>query len=943
MKLTFSSVGICRTPIFAITDELEDVWQELKDYIQESSPSFFEVIKNYEYAALESSDAKTRFTVWKYFNRAKFRATPYGNFAAFTIVPITTEKESAQLKLSKKPLVHRFANWQEKENISFDAKWLTYNASFLRTNTTVYACDEELRFINIENGSFELSSIMNEKPIKAILDFCHTKRTLSELQGFLKQYSLTKAMTSYFVEQLISFQLLLTDFQPNIIGTDYFSRIAYPLPAKKNDYIIAERKLLDGGLSEKNLGVLVELTGFLNKHVQVNSNSSLDEFKARFIKRFESKEIPLLIAMDPEIGVGYKSLAQDKEQDLLVQELKTTKKQDQQVLRSAPYSLLHQFILNQFIQQKVVYLEDYNSSGNPAVLPVANTISIMLQQADEYLIIEQIGGCTANALLGRFTMANDDVTALGRKFAAIEHDANPDVLFFDIAYQVEKNADNINRRKSVYAYEMPVLSWTETEDILDIDDVLVSIKGDEIVLRSAKLGKRIVPKLASAYNYNRSDLPIYRFLSDLQHQNLHSQLGIDMLQAFPGLTHYQRIQYKNVIISPEKWLVPIGICKGSNPTVALITLRQWLAEIGLNKAFKCGFADQLLLFNPALEEDLKSFLLFCKNKSELYIEEAFLPVLPLIKDEYDKPYLAEFIINLEHTAQLYKPFSVKPEEIAAQPLKDVYTPGEEWVYFEIYCHPTRCNEILLDIYGSFLPDFKKRIRNWFFIRYSDPSYHIRLRLQLKDPADASMILTGLSNLLRRYIVIGIVRDLQLSTYRQETERYGAGRMHLAERCFMVDSDFVMEVISKSASINELYFISVLMMEAIWEGARFTTEHQLLFAEDMADRFASEMTVTTDGFKKLNQGFKNFDLSTVLPTLNKVQLKKMLRTERSFLDVLQTCAPAEVHKLLSDLFHMHVNRLFSNDQRIHEFIIYYYLTKRLKTKIGRLKKVSADII
>lgn len=261
MKLTLSSVGICRSPIFSIDEKLENVWQELKTYIHESSPAFFEVIKDDDYAAFETSALKTRFTVWKYFNRAKFRATPYGNFAAFSLVPVSKTNELSRLILRHKPIVHRFANWQEKENISFDPKWLTHNAVYLRTNTTIYVCDEELRYINIENGAFELSAIMNEEITKAALDFCHDKRKLIEIQAYLNQHGLSKSMCNYLVEQLISFQLLITDFQPNIIGTDYFNRIGHIPEVKKNDYLIAERKRITGHLQEKNLQVSFILKG----------------------------------------------------------------------------------------------------------------------------------------------------------------------------------------------------------------------------------------------------------------------------------------------------------------------------------------------------------------------------------------------------------------------------------------------------------------------------------------------------------------------------------------------------------------------------------------------------------------------------------------------------------------------------------------------------------
>ena len=47
------------------------------------------------------------------------------------------------------------------------------------------------------------------------------------------------------------------------------------------------------------------------------------------------------------------------------------------------------------------------------------------------------------------------------------------------------------------------------------------------------------------------------------------------------------------------------------------------------------------------------------------------------------------------------------------------------------------------------------------------------------------------------------------------------------------------------------------------------------------------------------------------------------------------------RLLTDLFHMHVNRLFSSDQRMHELVIYHFLARMMKIKIGRLKNMEID--
>ncbi|KIO76532.1 hypothetical protein TH53_14315 [Pedobacter lusitanus] len=765
MKLTISPVSITRTPVFSHQQDLGIVWDELKAYIQESSPSFFEMIKDYEYEDLRSLEPKIRFTIWKYFNRAKFRATPYGNFAAFSVIPVSKESNPEPVTLSKSHIVHRFINWQEKENFNFDSKWLIRHAGFLTTNTTAYIGGGELRYINTDNGTFELSAIEAEETTQSTLNYCRTKRTVEEIQHFLRnEYSLSPAMTNYFLEQLVTFQLLITNFQPNIIGPDYYGRIGYSQADKKNDYIISERKRIKGQLSERRLQILAELTEFLSKHTLVHSSPALDDFRRRFVKKFEHKEVPLQIAMDPEIGIGYRSMTISKDEDQLISELKKNREQEQTY--NLPYTTLHQFILNQMLQHKTVQLNDFKEPGIIPQHPIANTISVFLQCIDEHLVIGSAGGCTANSLLGRFSLGSEEITEIGRRFVRIEQEANPGVLFFDIGYQIEKHADNINRRKSIYDYELPILSWSESKHMLALDDIMVSVRGEELLLHSVKYGKRLIPKLASAYNYARSDLAVYRFLSDIQHQGLHSGLAFSLSTIFPGLIHYPRVQYKNVILSPEKWLVPEAICQETG-AAALAGLYGWLKHINLLKPFKCGDGDQTLIFNPETEEDMQYFLLFCRNKEQLYIEETFIPARPQITDENNEPYLPEFIVNLEHKEQIYMPYPLKGLWNNEKYFSNLFLPGEEWLYFEIYCHTAKSNSLLLHISRNLITPHSKKIKKWFFIRYNDPADHIRLRLQLKDIKDGHELTAGLSDLLAPYISSGIVADLQLKIYRQE--------------------------------------------------------------------------------------------------------------------------------------------------------------------------------
>src|SRR3954470_7267295 len=114
MKLKLLDTALCRTPAFSTQDHLDEQWDVLKEMIRESSPSFYQVIADLDVMQLEGANPKIKFSVWKYFNRARFRATPYGSFAAFSLLPIMLYPD-APLMLASAITSHQFVDWKEKD------------------------------------------------------------------------------------------------------------------------------------------------------------------------------------------------------------------------------------------------------------------------------------------------------------------------------------------------------------------------------------------------------------------------------------------------------------------------------------------------------------------------------------------------------------------------------------------------------------------------------------------------------------------------------------------------------------------------------------------------------------------------------------------------------------------------------------------------------------
>lgn len=913
--------AICRTPVFNLQDKLDENWIKFTELIRDSSPAFYSAILSDDSQSLNVVDDKVKFSIWKYFNRARHRATPYGGFAAFSTINVSGGKPD-QLIIDKGMITHGFIDWKEKESHSVKIDHL----NLLEINSSIYKISNQYRYLRARDGIFEISLFDSFDELDHILKTYKTKVSKTTIhESMASNFGMNINEINGLLEQMIELQLVFSDLSPNITGEDYFIRIGITKNEIAPIYIISERKLISGNLSAPKLKDLEEAIHFLSSNLPQQVSNDLRDFRKAFSKKFEQKAVPLALVMDLETGIGYGNLGQQQQSNELVDFILAQKEIQQSGVKNIPFTQLHQFLLNQIIAGEAIKLEEFKQQEPLDTRPLPNTLSTLLHFSGENIVIESCGGCTANAMLGRFTIASAEIEQFGLLAANIEQQANPDVLFFDIAYQAEKQVDNVNRRKRLYKYELPILTWSCDEASIHFDDILVSVRNDEVVLWSKKYQKRMVPRIASAYNYGRSDLAVYRFLCDLQHQQIKSDLNFRLRDFFPGLVRYPRVAYKSVIVSPAMWLVPKELLK--NGEEQQLRLINWLKDQQINFPIKAGDTDQTLCFDPQSAVDLDAFLIYAHQHTdtELYITEALIST-DAVKDADGNDYAAQFVVSLSHNDNVYKacelPSHADNEEAAI-------LPGGDWLYFEIYCHPYRADNLLQGIIKPFVKEHKADIQKWFFVRYQDPKPHIRLRLQLKDADNGYAIMNKLQSLLNDDFKSGLISDVQLKTYFKERERYGAMQMTLVEQLFCYDSHGILKLLSKSHSTQQLYTLTLSFMQGLLTLCMPEIDDQIALVRILADSFSNEFKVKPDGFKKLNQAYQEFrsGIGVVKPmALISAKYKK------AFVDVMNSCeSQGQQNKLLADLLHMRINRLFNSDQRTHELILYHYLLKMLVTQ------------
>jgi len=922
-KITAFEKVICRTPAFAVNQQMHEIWDELKSKIEESSPAFFDVIKDVKADEHHLLDEKTRFTLWKYLNRAKYRSTPFGSFAAISLLSLS--KYSLEpIQLNAKMKLHQLLDWSHQTTL---VKNDLSEINWFLSNSTIYIIVKEIRYIHRKNGAFELVAVEVLPELCSILLCCKRKSNLTELIDLMKHnFNFDEQSTKALLLQMIELQLLFTDHHPNIIGTDYFERLGIDTKPKASNYIMAERKIGKGNFNTNLLKNVPNLIHQLQQLLHEPKNHHLESFKRSFLKRFDQSQVSLAIAIDPELGIGYGNLEQPSSIDPLVTEieLKTGAETPEQI----QYGPLQQFLLRKLIDGLPIDLADYRSKIEAqSILP--NTLSVMFNVYKDNLVLASVGGNSANMLLGRFTHCGAEWEKYGLEIAHLEKEVNKDIEFFDIAYQTEKKVDNVNRRKQLYSNELPLLSWSCADAPLDLDGILVSVESEQVVLRSKKTGKRLMPRLASAYNYTLSDLAVYRFLCDVQTQSLSVNLNFNLSTFFPHLNHYPRISYKNIIVERASWLIPVLALKSRESLLA------WMEESKVSSQLIVGDSDQSLYFDLRQEESIWALLRYGKlKKCDFYLREALISTNDLIKDENGLGYHPQYIVNYYHKEQIYH----SKEVIYDNDIQNFYPPCAKWLYVELYSHTSSTNQTLM-LLAKWIKSKRRQLINWFFIRYTDPTPHIRLRLQLKNETLGYSLISDLYTLLEIEMRHGLISDVQVKSYRPEINRYGAKRMAIVEDFFWNDSIYVVWLLRKSKDEVTLKASALHTIYTMCKEAYPNVQDQVRFAKTMASNFAKEMKLEAGDFKKINTSYTELK-SSFAPNF-KMPLALNLKRNKLLFNLFTCCESVEVKQnLLADLIHMHINRLFSAAQRIHEALLYQYLAKMLQTEFSLTKGKQA---
>jgi len=284
-------------------------------------------------------------------------------------------------------------------------------------------------------------------------------------------------------------------------------------------------------------------------------------------------------------------------------------------------------------------------------------------------------------------------------------------------------------------------------------------------------------------------------------------------------------------------------------------------------------------------------------------------------------------------------------------IQRTFIPGSRWIYIKLYTGQKTADDILTKEIALILKKLQKRLylEKWFFVRYEDPEFHLRIRLLVYDTQYIGEIIRLFYPKLSKWNNDHLLWKVQLDTYNRELERYGKHLIEEAESVFYVDSECILSIIKKLNG-NETYrwMIALKLIDELLSDFSLNVEEKQKLMESLSKSYKSEFGFNDYNSKQFNAKFRE-NKSVVESVLNKtfnekefislfIAIKK--RTKKLIPIIEQSKGKLrkdnDVNELLKSYLHMMLNRLFRSKNRMHELILYDFMYRYYTSEIAKLK-------
>lgn len=861
---------------------------------------------------------------------------------------------------------------------------------------------------------YDLTAVNYSIYLEQVLQKAATGATIQELCAGITSDEIQEEEAREFINELVESQLLISELEPTITGEEFFHVLARKLkdlqhtqgiydilsaikqllgaPGTGIDKYLQTHALVKQLLPDTNNKDLVQTDLFLSTNSNTISQQTITDIQEQmaalwklptpektgdlqtFIKsfreRYEDEEIPLAIALDAETGIGYGAYTRHYAayapllDDVVI---KGPAESD-----TIAWNKMRQFQLKKYLeciqqQQTEITLTDADidslSSADDAPVPDSFYLmgSIVSQSAEaidngDYLFdFSSCGGPSAANLLGRFCHGDDLLKEKVQECLSEEAGNNPDIIYAEIIHLPEARTGNILLRPQLREYEIVYLgNGSVTADHqITITDLMVRVENNTVLLRSRRFNKRVIPRLSTAHNFSMGSLPMYKFLCDLQFQQLHHATGWqwNLPVATPFLP---RVRYKKFILQKCTWVLQKKdypqLTKQAGVQEHFRAFKDIRQALRLPRHVSVTEGDNELFIDLDNESCVHLLVTTLLKKEEITLQEVLqTPENCWIKGPEGR-FTNELIIPFKSTADKLMRAAFPAASVSAFPQRH-FLPGSEWLYVKIYAGINTTEKILKTVIKPLVEDLSGKgiIDKWFFIRYTDPDDHIRVRFHhATDKSFWKTVLSELHHIISQEVDGGLIHKIQTDTYIREIERYGAGTIEWSERIFCYDSEAVLgciDLLEGEEGENYRWLLALRGVEMLLEDFGYSLQQKSAFLKRLQHHFFREFgggqalqTQLNTSYRKHMRQISSF-LDPGRDADNEIEEAISLLAVRSsrIRQAIHNTPAGKWDDLIGSYIHMFLNRMLLSNQRKQELIIYHFLSKYYESRVAMQKK------
>lgn len=903
----------------------------------------------------------------------------------------------------------------KKNNVRQQLKFFV-NTSLYRIGNTYRYVES---FLKNKRRLYVLASVEASTYLDVVLTAARRGATLHELANAIVAEDITLGEAEEYVDAIIHAQILVSELEATVTGEEFFHTITGKLAGMEGtEEDVSQLKKIGGLLQSREPGVgrykavesviaehfvttgskdLIQTDLFYNmqscvlneqviglltkeyKNIELlghkNPQPEMDQFRRNFFERYEQREMPLLEVLDSETGIGYGRVTTGKADNLpLLDEMQLPGNSKPNSTEWSPLVKFREKLYHQAMAEgtKSVSLTDAMLNDLRKDMPVARTAPdsfylfgtlIADSQAEMdngrfKFAFQAMGGPSGVKLIGRFCHGNPQLTEWVKKAATEEEAFCPDAVFAEIAHLPEARVGNVLMRPHFREFEIPYLAGSSLPEENQImpDDLMVSVLGTgEVILRSKKLNKRVIPSLTNAHNFSNG-LPVYRFLCELAYQEDYQYFGWNW-NYLSSRTFLPRVEYKHWILSRATW----NLEKDSFASLLLKDVayaEEWQkirSTYDIPRFVQLRQGDSEFLIDGESDISVQILCDSMRKYGRVVITEFLEGQAGAILGDEENRYAHELLIPLLNqkeaiTAQITTTNQIEaPAEIRRN-----FMVGSEWLYVKIYTGTKTADRLLTSLIKPFAEKLLQEnvIQKWFFLRFGDPDEHIRLRFfHDSNPVFWNTVMQQLNELLHPLIENGTVQKVQLDTYKRELERYGHHAFDQVESIFFADSVAtigLLDMLEGDEGERYRWLLGLRSVDRLLDDLDYSLPQKKMLMDLLQESFFNEFKGNTALTVQLNDKYRAHtkEISSFLNPLddetNGIQEVIELLDQRSaqikvsFAILLPSMTKPKAG-FASSLVHMLLNRLFVSKQRVHELVIYHYLKKYYESTLARQQK------